>query len=123
MSDRLAQIETYEESELCNCGNCGADLRGVRKHIREQKARIQALEVQAALDSLVRAAAMALISRGEPIVARDDVEVECGVCHGTRWGPCEDIPVAQVLNDTVQHTDDCEWVALEAALAAGEKEA
>ena len=73
-------------------------------------AEVRALRAQVAL-------ARALIAKGEPIVAKDDVELECGVCHGTRWGPCEDIPVALVLNDTVQHTHDCEWAALDAALA------
>ena len=120
--DRLAEIDEVVRTERVYSYEELLPLRAV--NLLEWAAdRIRALEAQAALDSLVRAAAMALISRGEPIVARDDVEVECGVCHGTRWGPCEDIPVAQVLNDTVQHTDDCEWVALEAALAAGEKEA
>ena len=80
-------------------------------------ARVRALEAQAVLDAKVIGAARALIVKGEPIVAKDDVELQCSVCHGTRWGPCEDIPVAEVLNDTVQHTDDCEWVALAAALA------
>ena len=89
--------------------------------IAAQEARIHALEAQAALDAKMREAAMALIVKGEPIVAKDDVELQCGVCHGTRWGPCEDIPVAEVLNDTVQHTDDCEWIALEAAVARREK--